>query len=383
MSPAARRPAALAALVAALILAPALRRAPLPASAQGPVEPTPSACRVHVEVSLSPKLVCPHQPVAVSFRLQATCPAERAGLRVDALRLISPFPEGIIAYEPLPEGPALPDGGTEAPEPWRYELSDEVPSISEATLWVRPLHPGVFDIGAADVEIVDSEGGVATASVAPTRLLVAEGCRADRPATVYLPALLSPSCAPSSIPTDFVLALDRSTSIGDAGLAAELAATEGFLARLVPGRDRVAIVAFDEVARIVAPLGTPADGARAALAGLGGRMPVPGTRLDRAIDAGLAALADDPGRGARRAILVLISDGVHFGPGGQEPVLRAAARAGALGVGIATIVVGGVTDRRLMARLAAPGLAHVASDGNGLATAFRDLADDTGTVCTN
>jgi len=251
------------------------------------------------------------------------------------------------------------------------------------TLWVRPLHPGVFDIGAADVEIVDSEGGVARASAAPTRLLVAEGCQAGRLATVYLPALLSPSCAPSTTPTDFVLVLDRSTSIGDAGLSAELAATEGFIARLVPGRDRVAVVAFDDRARVVAPLGTSADGARAALAALGGRIPVPGTRLDRAIDAGLTALEADPGHGARRAILVLISDGVHFGPGGQEPVLRAAARAGALGVGIATIVVGAVTDRRLMARLAAPGLAHVAADGNGLATAFRDLADDTGTVCTN
>lgn len=385
MSRAARRPAALAALVAALVLAPELRPASLPAIGQTLPDPlpAPSECRVHVEVAVSPKLVCPHQPVAVRFRLRATCPAERAGLRIDALRLVSPLPAGIIAYEPLPEGPALPDGGTEAPEPWRFELSDEVPATTEATLWVRPLHPGAFDVGAADVEIVDSDGAVATAQAAPARLLVAEGCQAARPTTVYLPALLSPSCAASTTPTDFVLLLDRSTSIGAAGLAAALAATEGFIAQLVPGRDRVAVVAFDEEARVVAPLGASADGTRAALDALAGLRPVPGTRLDRAIDAGLGALADDPGRGARRAILVLISDGVHFGPGGGEPVLRAAARAGALGVGIATIVVGSVTDRRLMARLATPGLSHVAADGTGLATAFRDLADDTGTICTN
>lgn len=376
-------PAVLAALVAVLVFT--LQRHPDPVAAdrafQG--DPPPSDCRVIVEVTLDPKLVCPLRPVAVRFRIQATCPAEQSALRIDALRLVSPFPEGIIAYEPNPGGPALPDSGT-MPEPWRFELSDEVAPITNATLWVRPLHPGTYEVGAADVEIVDSEGRVATAKSTPARLLVAEGCEGARPRRVYLPALVSPTCAPSTMPTDFALVLDRSTSIGADGLAAELAAVEGFIDQLVPGRDRVTLVAFDEQAEIVTPLGPSFNQVRAALGALGQRQPLAGTRLDRAISSGITALGAEQYADGRRRILVLISDGVHFGPGGQEPVLRAADRARALGVRIATMVVGSVTDRRFMARITtAPELSYNAADGSTLASAFRNLADETGTVCTN
>lgn len=383
MSRAARRPAAFAALLAALLLTRDPHTATTLAESLGQAEPVPSACRVIAEVTLDRKLVCPLQPVAVRFRLQATCPTDRAELRVDALRLVSPFPEGIIAYEPVPGDPALPDGGT-TPEPWRFELSERVPALTVATLWVRPLHPGAFDIGAADVEIVDSEGRRATAKSTPVRLLVAEGCQAARRSMAFLPALYSPACAPSSTPMDYALVLDRSTSIGAAGLEAELAATEDFIDQLVDGRDRVALVAFDDQARVVAPLGSTIAQTRAALDVLGQRRPQPGTRLDRAIAAGLAAL--EAGRGAvgRRAVLVLISDGVHFGPGGTEAVLQAAEQARALGVRIATIAVGAVIDRRFMARITtAPGQSHVAADGAAMASAFRSLADDAAITCTN
>jgi len=383
VSRAARRPALVAASIAALLLARALPPGPLATRATegaDQADPVPSACRVQAEVSISPKLVCPNQPVAVRFRVRTTCPTDRAELRVDALRLVAPYPEGIIAYEPDPGGPALPDGD-DHPEPWRYEISDEVPPEALVTLWVRPLYPGAFDVGGAEVEIVDTDGRMARAASAPARLVVSEGCTAGRRSAVYLPTLLSPSCVPSTTPTDFALVLDRSSSIGAAGLAAELSATAGFIDQLVPGRDRAALVVFDERAELVAPLGTPPEAMRAALASLAQRPAAAGSRLDRAIEAGLDALG---AASARRGLIVLISDGVHFGPGGTAPVLRAAERARDAGTRIATILVGSVTDRALMARITtAPGLSLVAHDGVGLASAFRDLADETGTICTN
>lgn len=342
-----------------------------PAAAQ--TEPTPSPCRALARISLSTKLVCPFDGVQVRIQVQASCPAEPEGpAELRSIRVIHRLPSGLISVE----------GGTGLPGPsgmglvWRVDTppGDGI-TVTHA---VRPIRPGPIRVdGGIEIELEDSRGRRATEALRPEGdaglLSVSDRCPADRFGQVFLPWLVQPLCPPDPRPADIVLLVDRSTSMGAQGLFGAGRHSRALIDAMAPGRNRVAILGFDQTVDLVAPLGS----SRAALlAALDGLRLAAGTSLERAIEAGAAHLGDSAGPPGRRRLLVLLSDGVQTGPRGSEAVLAAAEQARDRGIGIVTVALGPAPDLELMRRLSdTPAQALVAAAPEALARALPALGD--------
>jgi hypothetical protein len=212
----------------------------------------------------------------------------------------------------------------------------------------------------------------------------------------YLPLAQSNTCLRRSF-ADIALVIDVSTSMqrpttaGRAKLDATLAAVRGFLdqAELSPGRDRVAIVGFNETAWIAAPLTADRGPLDIAVRALPNRM-AEGTRLDLALARGVEAISGGGPPVGRSAALVLLTDGLPnrvptpVPAGAQEDtVLAEARRAKALGIGLYTIGVGradapDLVDRinpALLAAIAsAPGQFYQTPDAEALAAIYASIA---------
>lgn len=148
--------------------------------------------------------------------------------------------------------------------------------------------------------------------------------------------------------------------LDDSVLFAELAAAEVLIGRLDPAAFRVGIVAFSDGARVVAPLGTPAPGLRAALARLRREFwrDLRGTNFAAAIRAATEELAPPDadaraptpgtappvGGGPRVRSLLLLSDGVPtLPPHGDRPqqfAIEAAQDAALAGIRIYAYALG-------------------------------------------
>jgi len=359
-------------LLAALVAAGALPALAAGAARDGAASGT---CQVWGEVSLSAKLVCPLEPVEVTIRVRASCPDGASGVR--SLRVKDPLPDGLMPYD----GVAQVDGGAPTPE-WIFDFTP-AQGIT-VTHWVLPTRPGRYVLGErATVELTQEDGGLTTGHLASATLTVVAGCAPARGRTLYLPYASQPACLPLRDPADLVLLVDRSSSMGAGGVgrgggAAMARQLESFLDALVPARDRVALVAFDQRADLLAPLGSDR---RTIAAALGRLALAPGTRLERAIEAGLAELAGPRALAGRRRVLILVTDGVQTGPGGGAPVVAAAAAARARGVAILSVALGTAPDRALLeAASGDPSRTFGAATPGELDAAFREAGEVAGCV---
>ena len=221
-------------------------------------------------------------------------------------------------------------------------------------------------------------------------------------APIYMPASLRESCPDIIQRADVVLLIDASTSMireaspGRTKLDAARAAAGGFidgmtLAPDAAGRfDQVAIVAFNNSARVLQPMTTDASALAAALDALPGAV-AEGTRLDLALDVGAAAVIDSASRRSENLpVLVLLTDGLPNRVPTPEPsgsqsdtVLSAAVRAKAAGVRIHTIGLGRPDapdpidriDAILLRGVASdPSMYHEAPDASALAAIYARIA---------
>jgi len=156
------------------------------------------------------------------------------------------------------------------------------------------------------------------------------------------PALLERLGARSDTPPGLVARLSE-TDFDDSVLAAELAAADALIDRLDLDRYRVALVAFSDQAKVLAPLGSSRERLSAALAGLREDFPsyLRGTNFGDAVTAAQLALAPPDGMppqdGRERSILFL-SDGEPtlppHGDNARHHALWAARAAAAVGIRI-------------------------------------------------
>jgi len=165
----------------------------------------------------------------------------------------------------------------------------------------------------------------------------------------------APAGAPTRLPTDVMVVLDRSGSLRGEPLQHARAAVRALLGELAPG-DRLGLVSYASEARVDLPLHAAREGGaerfRAVLARLhaGG-----GTNLSAGLDRALASLGArrEAGRAAR---VLLLSDGkANEGDASLEGLRARAARAVPGGFVLSTVGVGLDFDERLMTALADAG----------------------------
>lgn len=171
---------------------------------------------------------------------------------------------------------------------------------------------------------------------------------------------------------DVVVALDRSSSMAGAPLAAAVGAARAFVAGLDRGRHRVALVTFGDGATVDAPLSSdpaPVLGKLAALRALGGTDVAAALDVAGGVLAEAAAASDGP---ARLPVVVLLSDGGHGNPGTDPRAVAAALRA--RGIARFTIGLGAAADAALLADVA-DGQYFPAPEPGDLAPIYRAIHD--------
>lgn len=190
----------------------------------------------------------------------------------------------------------------------------------------------------------------ATDTPAPTDTPVPSAT--PRPKPAFLPVAFVDRCVARAAPYDIALVFDVSSSMGAATgaggptkLAAAREAAGLFVDGLAPA-DHVAVIAFDEDATVVLPLSADRAAARGAIGGL---TTGSGSRIDRGIAAGSAALA--AGRTGAATALVLLTDGRATGPE-VGAAARAADAARRSGTAVYAIGLGDDVDRALLLRVA-------------------------------
>jgi len=196
------------------------------------------------------------------------------------------------------------------------------------------------------------------------------------PAGLYLPVILREWCPPpASRSLAVALVLDASTSMREATSAdrpkieAAKDAARAVVARVASGGDlRVAVVAFADGARAVAPLSDDAEWLESAIAGI---RTAPGSRLHEGINAGTEALgAADPGV---EQVMIVLSDGWVW-PGTPDDVRSSAERARSKSISVHAIALGVDANAGLMLEVAGdPDRFHPVADAEALAEHFADL----------
>ncbi|MCC7018293.1 MAG: VWA domain-containing protein [Ardenticatenales bacterium] len=325
-------------------------------------------CRVTGRAILPRKLACPNDAVEVRFALDPVCGDGSDRGAIQHLLLRHDLPDGIVPFA----GAEQTQAGPSQQNRWSMELSNEINAHVEVGHRVTALRPGVYDLGAATVEITDRQGKVWTSYLTPATLVV-NPCGAvpeRRPQALYLPLAMSPGCAPAARPTDLVLIVDRSASMGGGGLTGAIGRATRFVDQLDLTVDRMAVLGFDSQVEVLAPLTHDRAVVETALRTL---TPRNGTRIDRALHAGVAHLEDGTPAGLRRRALILITDGVQIGPGGDTPVLDAAREARRHGVTVIAIGVGPAPNWPLLRAIADnPPEGVVGQDGSRLDDALHD-----------
>jgi Mg-chelatase subunit ChlD len=223
-----------------------------------------------------------------------------------------------------------------------------------------------------------------TPTVTPTRV----------PGPVYLPVIVREACADRIQRADVVVVLDMSTSMsrptgsGRQKLLAAQEAVRAFLDRMVlqpgpSGFDQVAVLGFNREAWLQQGLTHDRAALERAIAELPRRQ-VEGTRIDLAVEAGLAALLAPERDPAHTPVMILLTDGLPQMvptpvPSGTkaDTVLAAARRAKAAGVRLYTVGLGQATDidARLLTEMASrPDMYYYAPDAEDLAQIYAEIA---------
>ena len=198
-----------------------------------------------------------------------------------------------------------------------------------------------------------------------------------RPRRIYLPMLarlacIGPNRKAIALVMDVSGSMAEPTRAGRPAIAAAIEAAGAFLDQLTP-EDRVALVAFDSQARLVAPL----TGDQAALrSGLAGLSTATGSRLDAGLEVGRSALT--AARPGERRVLVMLTDGR---PSLVEAaaVRRVAEDVRAAGVRIYAIGIGAAVDASLLTEITGDASrVLVESDAEELAALYRAIAEREG-----
>jgi Mg-chelatase subunit ChlD len=193
------------------------------------------------------------------------------------------------------------------------------------------------------------------------------------PRTIYLPVVERWRCQPALRPVDVMLAIDTSSSMTGAKLAAAQRAASTFatLLDLRPGGDRAGVVGFDAGALLVQPLTTSRGAVQAGLASL---VPAAGTRIDLGLQIATAELTGARSRPDADRVIVLLTDG-RATAGSEDAALAEAARARGLGIATWVIGLGGDVDTEFLARLAGrPDRVRLAPTSADLEAVYRQVA---------
>lgn len=261
----------------------------------------------------------------------------RTGERIDSHTLYGP---SYLVWGTFDKAHGLGDLESICPPADGFRTPEPSPSPPPTPTVTTSATPSASPTGRPTLSPTPSASPTATATVTPS------------PGPIYLPVTLAEACTIHRNRADLVLVVDLSTSMlrpaggGSSKLAAVQQAARLLVARMdLAGGDRVALLGFHASAFSLQPMtGNAADLGRA-LDQAGSHI-APGTRLDLAVSAGLAALPAD-GVGARRPVLVLLTDGIPNGvptppPAGSQAdtVLAAAELARRRGVMLYTVGFG-------------------------------------------
>lgn len=156
------------------------------------------------------------------------------------------------------------------------------------------------------------------------------------PRHLWLPILFHQQCVPKTRPVDVALAIDTSSSMLGAKLAAAKTAGGAFLDQLDFQRDRAAVVGFDATARLALPLSADRAALNGALAGLSAGV---GTRIDEGLWAALNELTGPHRRAGADPVIVLLTDG-RPQEGSEGRIRQASTLARQLGVAVYAIGLG-------------------------------------------
>lgn len=216
------------------------------------------------------------------------------------------------------------------------------------TYAVVPEEAGTWPTNVqADATWRDVRGGAGQLRFPVPHVDVVTGTR------IFLPFATRTVCARWTRPIDLVLLQDISSSMSERAadgqrtkLAVAVDAASLFLDRLNAIRDRVAIVAFDADARVVAPLSNDFGAASLGLAKLrAGR----GTRIDRGLTVATTVLSENS-RALALPVVVLLSDGLQNGS--ADPVRAALPELRAIGARVFVVGYGQTVDEALLREIA-------------------------------
>lgn len=234
-----------------------------------------------------------------------------------------------------------------------------------------PVPRVVVDCGPPTAPATATATPAPTATATPTAAPSATATATRVPGPIFLPIGLRERCVPGERHADVVLAVDASSSMAGEKLAAARLAARLFVSLLELPRDQVALVAFDEQARLLAPLGSPADALGRAIDGLA---PGSGTRIDRGLDLARDELFGPRHAGGNSRVVVVLTDGR------QPDESRTIERADALradGVVLYAVGLGGDVDRPFLERITGdPDRARVAPSPDDLAAVYRQVAGE-------
>ena len=187
----------------------------------------------------------------------------------------------------------------------------------------------------------------------------------EPPRRLYIPLVLAEACPPRDVFADVALVLDASSSMldvtdnGERKIDVAEQAVLQFLngMRLAPGRDRVALIAFNATAELLQPLTSSQGDLVHAL----GRIQIRQfSRLDLGIENAAVELDINGGAGRVRAIVVL-SDGI-VNPVPSDAAVVAANLARGVGVDMFVVGFGPVMDTNLLQAVADPGRYYPAAN---------------------
>ncbi|MEO8083495.1 MAG: VWA domain-containing protein [Ardenticatenales bacterium] len=191
------------------------------------------------------------------------------------------------------------------------------------------------------------------------------------PAPIYLPIGLTERCKPGERHADVVLAIDASSSMAGDKIAAARAAARLFISLLDLPRDQVGLVAFDENARVIAPLGSAAAALNAAINALGTGS---GTRIDLGLEAAQGELFGPRHAAGNSRLLVLLTDGRQPD---ETRTLALAADLRAKNVVLYAIGLGADVDLPFLTRITGDATrARIAPSTGDLAAIYRQVAGE-------
>ena len=209
-----------------------------------------------------------------------------------------------------------------------------------------------------------------TATLAPTASATSAPTVTPSPTPSQSP---HPQCQLFFLPLDTVLVLDRSGSIVENNaLGSMKTAAVGFVEMLIPLRDRVGLVTFNDEANVLSDLSSDLARITAQINDLTAEG---GTDIASGLRSASALLGPDKRRPDARPVIVLLTDGQNRGD--EDELRTLAAEARAHNIRIITIGLGPDINDQLLAEIAfTQADAHLAPTAAELQVIYQSIAQD-------